>query len=157
MELKVFERPARRVALRRYTGPYGTGVATFWRNQMAPWLRRENLLSRPRYGISHDDPLRTAPEQCRYDAGVEVHDSFVGDAGVELATIAAGRYASTAFRGTAAQLGAAWAALFHEGLTAHGLQPDETRPSFEYYRPDSAYDPTTGVFDCEIVVPVAPL
>lgn len=156
MNLRVSERPARRIAYMRHTGPYGAAVAGFWRDRMAPWMRRENLQSRPRYGISRDDPLRTAPDQCRYDAGVEVHDGFVGDDAVQLDTIAAGRYASLAFRGTAAELQAAWAALFGQGLAAERLQLDETRPSFEYHRPDSAYDPSTGVFDCEIVVPVAP-
>lgn len=156
MNLSLHERPARRIAFLRHVGPYGTEVGEFWRTQAVPWMARDGLLGRPRYGISLDDPTLVAPQRCRYDAGVEVDDTFAGGGPVQVTALPAGRYASLAFRGTAQQMPAAWAELLHEAAATSNLRID-ARPSFEYYRPDSAYDPATGVFECEIVIPVAPL
>jgi AraC family transcriptional regulator len=41
-------------------------------------------------------------------------------------------------------------------LPSSRLQLDN-RPCFEHYPKGSAYDPATGVFDCLICIPVAPL
>ncbi len=41
-------------------------------------------------------------------------------------------------------------------LPASGYQL-ESRPAFEYYAPDAAYDLATGEFVCDIVIPLAPL
>lgn len=115
-----------------------------------------NLLGHPRFGISHDDPDITAPDKCRYDAGVEVPPGFVG-AGPHLnTTIPGGKYAVTRYTGTVGDIGGAWAALLRDWLPSSGMQLD-SRPFFEYYPLDSTYDPQTGVFDCDLSVPVAAL
>jgi AraC family transcriptional regulator len=156
LNLRIHERPARRIAFMRHVGPYGAEVAAFWNAQVVPWLVREGLLGRPRYGISLDDPGVVPPQRCRYDAGVEVGDDYLGGGPVQVTALPAGRYAGLAFRGTATQVPAAWAALLHEAAATSNLRID-VRPCFEYYPADSAYDPATGVFACEIVIPVAPL
>lgn len=71
-------------------------------------------------------------------------------------TIPGGRYAVLSFKGTAQQAPAAWAVLLRDWLPSSGLQLD-ARPSFEHYPRGSKYDAKTGVFDCEICIPVAPL
>jgi AraC family transcriptional regulator len=57
---------------------------------------------------------------------------------------------------TAGQIGDAWSKLLREWLPASGLQLD-ARPMFEHYPEDSTYDPKTGIFTCDIAIPVAPL
>lgn len=156
MNVRLVDRPAVRVACFRYTGPYGKGVSDFWQQRVAPWLGAQHLFGAPRYGISHDDPSITAPEKCRYDACVQVGADFVASHGATVTTLPAGRYASLPFKGTSRQIDAAWRSLLRDWLADSGYQLD-ARPCFEYYAPDSAYDPSTDAFECDIVIPVAPL
>ena len=72
MRIDVVERPAVRVACRRYTGPFGEPLGKFWRGSVAPWLADHGLVDCPRYGVTRDDPRTTPPEQCRYDCCVEL-------------------------------------------------------------------------------------
>jgi AraC family transcriptional regulator len=156
MEVSIIERQPVKVAYLRYVGPYGEPIAKFWQDVVFPWMVANDLLGRPRYGVSHDDPGITAPEQCRYDACVEVSQPLAAPGKALTTTIPGGKYAVAKFRGTAGQIGGAWNQLLREWLPASGLQLD-ARPFFEYYAPDAAYDPKTGIFTCDLAIPVAPL
>lgn len=156
MKVKLIDRQPATVAYLRHVGPYGRGIAEFWQQTVYPWMLTNQLLNRPRYGISHDDPGITAPAQCRYDAAVEVPPDFLG-AGPHLTTrIPGGKFAAAYFKGTVDDILPAWAALLRDWLPASGLQLD-ARPFFEYYPEGTSYDPVTGVFDCELCVPVTAL
>lgn len=152
----LIDRAPVRIAYLRHLGAYGPPIHDFWMNQVSPWMAAHALFGRPRYGISHDDPSITAPQHCRYDAGVEVDEGFVPGPGVFIATLPGGRYASLAFEGTSEQMGAAWQYLLRNWLGDSGLQLD-ARPCFEHYPVDARYDAASGAFSCHIVVPVAPL
>jgi len=41
-------------------------------------------------------------------------------------------------------------------LPDSGLQLD-ARPMFEHYQVEASYDPATGVFECNLCIPVSPL
>ena len=125
-------------------------------NQVAPWMETNGLLGRPRYGISHDDPGITAPENLRYDAAVEVPENFAGAGEHQLTVIPGGKYAVGKFKGTAKEVGEAWAWLLRDWLPGSGMQLD-ARPFFEHYPVDAAYDPKTDEFEGEICIPVTPL
>lgn len=156
MNVTLIERQPVTVAYLRHVGPYGESVHRFWMNTVYPWLNTHNLIDRPCYGISHDNPGVTAPEQCRYDACVEIPDGFVATGGAMTTTIPGGKYASLRFKGGLADIGPAWHSLLGNWLPSSGLQLDH-RPCFEYYSKESSYDPESGVFVCDICVPVAPL
>jgi len=156
MNVEVIERAPRKVAYLRRTGPYGDGVADFWQNDVYPWMVSHGLLGAARYGISLDDPSITAPEQCRYDACAEIPASFFATRDVLTTTIPGGRYAVLRFKGRADQVADDWDRLLRDWLPESGLQLD-SRPMFEYYPEDSTFDAETGVFDCQICIPVAPL
>jgi AraC family transcriptional regulator len=156
MNVTLFDRQPTTVAYLRHLGPYGEPISLFWQKTVYPWLVTNGLLDHPRYGISHDDPSITAPEKCRYDACVEVPPQFVSSGKAFKTSIAGGRYAVLSFKGTVAEVGGAWAALLRDWLPSSGLQLD-ARPCFEYYPKSSTYDSDTGVFDCEICIPVIPL
>ena len=68
--VSLIDMPPTPVAYYRYTGPYGPPVARFWMDRVAPWMAENELFSRVRYGIAHDDPTITEPANCRYDACV---------------------------------------------------------------------------------------
>jgi len=156
MNVKIVDRKPVHVAYLRYTGPVGPGIGIFWMQTVAPWMETNNLMGRERYGISLDDPSVTNPAQCRYDACVASADGEVLTGNPQRKVIPGGKYAALRFKGTGAQIGAAWDALLRDWLPKSGMQLD-SRPFFEFYPPDGEYDPKTGTFSCDICVPVAPL
>lgn len=156
MDVKLIERQPQRVAYMRHTGPYGDTISHFWQHDVAPWMAADGLMAQARYGISHDDPSITEPAQCRYDACVEVTADYVPSRHALITTLPGGRYAVMPFSGTTEQVFHAWASLLRDWLPRSRLQLDN-RPCFEYYPQNSTYDPVSGVFDCQICIPVAPL
>jgi AraC family transcriptional regulator len=157
MNVTLIDRQPATVAYLRHLGPYGEPIGRFWQETYVPWAVMNKLgADHARYGISHDDPSITAPEQCRYDACAEVSADFMAVGSAHKTTIPGGKYAALKFKGTVEKVGEAWAALLRDWLPSSGLQLDG-RPCFEYYPKGAAYDCVTGEFECEICVPVAPL
>jgi len=156
VNVRLIERPPVRLACLRHQGTYGPDVGRFWAETFNPWLAMQQLGPVARFGIGHDDPGLVPPEQCRYDVGVAVPEGWTPNGGAHLTELPGGRYAVLDFEGTAADIGAAWAALMGRWLPSSGLRLD-ARPCFEHYGPASRIDGETGVFDCELCLPVAPL
>jgi AraC family transcriptional regulator len=156
VNVQLIDRQPARVAYMRHIGPYGEPIGRFWQEVVAPWMVTDGLMGRARYGISHDDPSVTDPTQCRYDACVEVDDGYAPSGRALITTLPGGRYAVTHFEGTGADIFVAWRRLLGEWLPSSHLQLD-LRPCFEHYPVGSNWDPETGVFDCEITIPVASL
>lgn len=107
------------------------------------------------YGIAQDNPNITPPDRTRYDACIEVDDSFQlsgeGDVGVQL--IRGGQYACTAFFGNAAEIKAAWVKFLGKTMPDAGHQHD-VAPALEIYEPGFAVDPKTGAFACTLCMAV---
>ncbi|AXA89792.1 GyrI-like domain-containing protein [Massilia sp. YMA4] len=156
IEVSIVERNPVHVAYLRKTGPYGPELGRFWGEVVYPWMATNNLLGLPRYGICLDDPTVTAPEQCRYDAAVEVPPERLLSGNPMRTVVPGGQYAVHRFRGPVEQVAGAWLALTRDWLPASGLQLD-ARPFVEHYPPDAAYDPATGVFEAELCMPVTRL
>jgi AraC family transcriptional regulator len=152
VDIETIERNPARVAARRYVGPFGEPLGKFWRNVVTPWLADNGLVDCPRFGVALDDPASTPPAQCRYDCCVEL-PAGLGVADAPTSTIAGGKYAVTRFKGTSAQIGAAWDA-FMRGCMAGGMKMDLTRRAFEHYPRGATIDSKTGVFGCELCMPV---
>ena len=157
MKVALIDRHPATIAYHRHLGPYGEPIARFWQESYVPWAVMNKLgADHARYGISHDDPSITAPEQCRYDACAEVSADFMATGSALKMTLPGGKYAVLKFKGTVEQIGEAWSALLRDWLPSSGLQLDG-RPCFEYYPKGAACDRETGEFECEICIPVAPL
>jgi AraC family transcriptional regulator len=156
MKVKLIDREDVRVAYLRHTGPYGPDIGRFWMETVASWMETNDLMGRDRYGIGLDDPSVTDPAKCRYDACVPSPEGEVLSGSPHHKILPGGRYAALAFEGTGEQIPAAWDALLRDWLPQSGLQLD-TRPFFEFYPGDGKYDPKTGIFACDICVPVAAL
>ena len=145
-----------RVAYLRHVGPYaGVGIAGTWQ-RLAAWAEPQGLMQprRTMYGVCHDDPELTPPQKCRYDAGIEVDESFKpprGEVGVQ--TVAGGRYACARFAGTPEQVYDGWGRLMREWLPDSGYQVDD-RLAVEVYDEDFVMDEATGVFPCSLCLPV---
>ena len=153
-QVRLVERPHTRIAYLRHEGPLGLPVQRFWHTEAQPWLRRLGWPTQVQYGISHDDPLVSDPERCRYDAATEVPAGTPLPQGTLTALLPGGRYAALSFFGRADHIGHAWAALLRDWLPGSGWQLDY-RPCFECYAADARFDPGTGAFACDICIPVA--
>lgn len=160
MKIRIVDRQDTSIVYLRRIGPYGEQISDFWQNVYYPWALAAGLLDRARYGISYDDPAITAPEKCRYDAGADIGSDagteFVPHGGAERLTLPGGRYAVLDFRGRSDEIVEGWARLLRDWLPESGLQLDG-RPFFEHYPTTAGYDPATGIFECELCIPVAPL
>jgi AraC family transcriptional regulator len=156
MNVKLIDRDPVHIAYLRYTGPYGPAVGRFWMETVAPWMATNNLMRRERYGISLDDPSVTQAAKCRYDAGAASPAGEVLSGSPHRKVIPGGRYACLAFEGTGADMPAAWDRMLRDWLPDSGLQLD-ARPFFELYSQTSTFDPRTGVFTCDICIPVKKL
>jgi len=152
---RVIEREPVTLACLRHIGAYGLQIADFWIKDFLPWANEHQLSDKPRYGIGHDDPRIVSPDDCRYDACVEVPADFVVSGDAFIATIPGGPYAVVTFKGHPAHLGTAWASLLTHWLPYSMLHID-ARPAFEYYPPGSAYDAASGAFECDLCVPIVP-
>jgi AraC family transcriptional regulator len=156
MKVSVVDRKPVSVAYLRHVGPYGEPLSRFWQDVAYPWMASNDLLGHTRYGVSHDDPEVTAPQMCRYDAAAEVSGPFAARGNAATTTLPGGKYAVTQFQGTAAQIGAVWSQFLRDWMPSSGYQLD-SRPFLEHYSKDSTFDPKSGVFTCELAVPVTPL
>jgi len=154
--VSLIDMPATPVAYFRHVGAYGPPVSHFWMERVAPWMGQNKLFGRVRYGIAHDDPSITEPAKCRYDACVVAEPNEVLSGQPLRTTLPGGRYACSRFEGTVEQIDAAWQRLLSGWLPTSGLQLD-SRPLLEHYPIESAFDPQTGVFDCNLCIPVQPL
>jgi AraC family transcriptional regulator len=153
VRIEINERQPVRVAFLRYTGPLGEPLGRFWRSTVTPWLAGHGLVDCPRYGVTLDNPMTTPPEKCRYDACVELPpDMTLPDAGIT--TIPGGRYAVTTFKGTGAQIGPAWDAFVDATLEKSANLMDPARCPFEHYPRGALFDVKTGVFSCELCLPL---
>ncbi|RON11493.1 DNA gyrase inhibitor [Pseudomonas brassicacearum] len=153
MNVTLIELPPARVAYLRYTGPYGPGIGTFWRETVAPWMIENDLLNKVRYGIGHDDPSVTPAAYCRYDACVEVPEGFNAAFPFAVTTLPGGLYAVARFKGPALQIAAAWGELCAQWMPASGLDYDK-RPNFERYPVDASYDQKTDVMEVDMCIAV---
>jgi len=147
--------PATRVAYMRHRGPYGDpAIGQLWQRFEA-WTREHDLfgVGHAAYGLSQDDPDITAPDRCRYDACIEIDDSFRAEGEIGVQTLPGGLYACRPFRGTAAQIHAAWMGFFKDWLPRGAYRIDD-RPCIEDYGRELSVDPKTGAFACLLCMPV---
>ena len=145
MKIGFVERQPVRVAYLRCTGAADQPLGRFWRNTVAPWLAEHGLLDCPRYGVIAD---------AQYGAGIELPPGMTLP-DVPETTIAGGRYAVTCFKGSGRDVAAAWSAFTAQLLTGADNRVDASRPALEHMPRGAFHDVRTGVFACELCLPVS--
>ena len=140
----------------RRTGPFGDPLGNFWSETVLPRVIADGLSAQARYGLVHDDPDVTDPARCRYDAGCEMPAGHRPSTGWLASTIAGGSYAVLDFEGLSAEAPGAWNRLLRDWLPSSGMQLD-ARPYLEHYAPHRPAKTASGVFTCELCLPVVPL
>lgn len=155
MSLEIRHLPRMRLASMRHTGAYAhPGLTELW-ERFGAWCDTHGLGNpRPKfYGFSHDNPACTPPEQCRYDACVQIGVGLRTGPDVQVMDYEGGHYACLQFTGTGPEIAQAWARLAESGHIPQGWEWDP-RAALEIYDEDFAVDPATGRFSCWLCVPV---
>lgn len=131
-----------RVATVRHVGPYKELAPAF--AKVCAWAGQKSLFGPDTrvIGIFHDDPKSTPEHELRSAAAVTVDASVESDgaAGVEVAEIAAGRYAVGVLKGPYDGLEAAYDWIYTEWLPNSG-HAEADAPSFEVYMNDAESTP----------------
>ena len=148
MNIEIF--PSYSIAYIRHLGAYGEeNIQTM--EQLKHWAKANNLVNSKAvlFGIAHDNPQTTPPENCRYDACILLADEhFPADDYVQHGKIAGGKYAVFTLKHTAEAVEQAWVAIFPV-LSESGYLPDTTRPILERYAAEQVEQHL-----CEICVPI---
>ncbi|WP_266168914.1 AraC family transcriptional regulator [Dyella subtropica] len=148
-----------RVAYMRHVGPYGSAsISQMWQ-RFGGWCREQGLIPPPRlmYGVCLDNPGMTPADKLRYDACIEVGTDFKPQGEIGVTALKGGKYACASFAGTAAEIAGAWGRFVSDWLPASGYvidTSDEARCAMELYGKDFKMDKDTGVFNCELCLPV---
>jgi DNA gyrase inhibitor GyrI len=150
MNISLESIPSQRIVYIRQIGPYGSGnVETM--EKLKNWARCNKLFNDDSiiFGIAHDNPEATKPENCRYDTCITVSsDSYFDEEYVSQGQIVGGNYAVFKIIHTADEIQKAWIEIFPE-LSKQGYQFDDTRPILERYRVE-----LVNKHYCEICVPI---
>ena len=142
--------PPSSIAYIRQTGAYGAeNIRTM--KQLKHWAKTNNLMNNKTviFGIAHDNPQTTSPENCRYDACILLEDkSFAAEGNIKHGELSGGKYAVFIVKHTAQAVEQAWGDIF-PALSESGLLFDTTRPILERYAAEKVQRHL-----CEICVPI---
>lgn len=148
--MKVISFPRCPIAYLRRTGAYGAENRTVMERLLA-LAGQESLLGSETsiLSIAWDDPARTLPAACRYDAClVSQEGQTLPGADVRYGSLTGGRYAVFPVPHTEQAISEAWHAI-DRLLRENGCTADPDRPVMERYTPAGAQD---GI--CEFCIPI---
>lgn len=123
----------------RTVGPYSSSAPAAW-NKMFDWLNRHRLrgvVSRG-FGMALDDPRRVAPDQCRYDACIDMPEQLAPSAWENMMPqrLPGGAYVRRRYVGPHNQIGAAVKEMRETWCAAPGIKLAADRPLVEIYLDD---------------------
>ncbi|MFD1447988.1 AraC family transcriptional regulator [Oceanobacillus profundus] len=147
MQYKVETFPNYRIAYVRRVGPYGP-ANTEAMEKLKKWSKERNLLeSGILFAIPQDNPDKTLPENCRFDACIVISKDYQMDDSIYEGELTGGKYAVYKIKHTAEAIQEAYVDIF-PSLQSNGYQID-TKPILEKYTADMVNN-----HYCEICVPV---
>lgn len=150
MNINIETIPYCSIAYIRQVGAYGEGnIKTM--EKLKDWAKANNLMNSKTviFGIAHDNPQITPPENCRYDVCILLPDeNFPVGSDVQLGKIAGGKHVVFTVTHTAEAVQQAWVDIFPV-LSDNGYLPDTTRPIMERYAAEKIEKHL-----CEICVPI---
>lgn len=149
MKMKIETFQACKTAYMRQTGAYGEKNHEVM-EQLKNWAKSCNLLHSNAviFGIIHDDPQTTRPDDCRYDAAIALDAGYFPEGEVKEGSISGGKYAVFTVAHTAEAVEQAWREIFSL-LANSGCNIDMDRPVLERYGVKMVEQHL-----CEICVPI---
>ncbi len=156
MDVRIETLPAVEVSTCRRLGAYPESAPKAW-HALWTWAKEKNLASQVKelYGLSHDNPLSTPDERCRYDACMSFENGAVADAdaGIEMQSLPGGRYALYRHVGPYAKIGELFRQLDREWLHASEERWDKRRPHLEIYAQQPSDTPEAELIT-DLAVPI---
>lgn len=134
MEIKVEKFKSIKTASVRHTGPYDQCTMAWMTLMMHPCVMPLINESTLYIGVCHDDPSKTAPEACRYDACVSSVEGFSPMAPVTELTIDGGDYAVYRHVGSYKGLEKVYNDIFDQWLPESGRAYKKGAPTLQIYR-----------------------
>jgi AraC family transcriptional regulator len=136
---------------------YGKGIDTAWRKLMKFAYSRNIVSDKTQFiGISHDNPVITSEDRCRYYACISVPSDVSAAGEVGIMDLSPASYAVYRFEGAAADIPGVYRALYRDWFPDSGCIPDD-KPPIEIYPPDMyTLCPEDG-FCYDIAIPVKEL
>jgi len=123
----------------RARGPYAVSARTAW-DRLSTWAEERGFRRQVKsgFGLVRDNAKVKAPQECRYDACIEIPDGVVSDeaAGIAMQILPGGSYARHRHTGGLEKLSEAFRWLSHEWAPGRGLAVDASRPLIEIYLSD---------------------
>lgn len=123
------------LACLRRLGPYESVPDELWR-RLTRSLAARGIRPGRFLGLGHDDPARTPPEACRFDAAAQVTHAISLPGKVRLTTLPAANWAVTTHVGPYASLSQALPAIVRQCRELDGWTPAGP-PVMEIYHTDS--------------------
>jgi AraC family transcriptional regulator len=151
----IYLRPTRLVHVRE-KGRYEETIPKAW-DTLFSWLDSNRLRASVRrgYGLARDNPLEIGPQNCRYDACVELRPEFEARALRELGitTLPGGAYACRRLSGNYDRVRSEVADVYSSFVPLPGLYFDENRPIVSIYFDDPGRM-QNGDLRADVCVPV---
>lgn len=151
----IYVRPFAVVFVRAY-GAYAKSVNLAW-GRMFQWMDDNGLGAEVDvgYGLAHDDPRRTAPELCRYDACIALPKDVPAERLAELdrRILPPGVYAREQLTGSYEAMGDLVSCIRDDWVPRHGLAVDSGRPVMTIYRNSPRYFPANEL-RADICLPI---
>ena len=149
MEMKIEKLPGYKIRYFRKVGAYGIDNMQIM-EKIKDYAKSCKLFCDQSlfFGVIHDNPVLTAPENCRYDACIVVNDEKLMDNTINSGFIDEGNYAVFLIGHTAESIQKAWMEIFPD-MNKRGYKYDETRPILERYSVEMIKKHL-----CEICIPV---
>jgi len=120
------------ISARAY-GTYAEAAPKAW-SQVMKFAYSNRLMNKSvrMFGISHDDPNVTKPDNIRYDACIDIDANIENESGLRKMTITGGKYAKFLHKGPYENFHETYSFIFNEWLheSNHKLRDD---PCFEIY------------------------
>lgn len=153
MDVRIENIPEYRIAYMRQIGPYGPNNIQLMQ-KLKKWAISRDLLndSATILGIAHDNPEVTPPNNCRYDCGIVLSETYDLEQGINETTLPGGKYAIFSLEHTAEALLKAWNEIFSTWLPDSKYQIS-ARPVFERYT-GSTVDVKIEPDFCELCIPI---
>lgn len=104
------------------------------------------------WGMAHDSPILTAPERCRYTAGVPCEPGVELPMPLFLGSMPAGRYAVFLYHGPVSGVGEAYRSIYSCWFRDRRFDPADLEP-FDHY---VGNEPRNGIVEAEFWVRVQP-
>ncbi|MDC8004650.1 AraC family transcriptional regulator [Aureisphaera galaxeae] len=131
---KILEMPAQEILFVRITGPYGNPEYALAWPKLWGQVKEQKLFTKgiQSFGVCHDDPHVTEPDNIRYDACLTIHKPAKAKGEIGVKTLEGGKFAVFLYQGSYEFLGDVYNYIFGNWLLESAFELREEPPMERY-------------------------